>query len=64
MITETEALEVLRQVRLKLGRKYKSLIREAWMNGNYDSLGLAEWASQLQRTRNAHGPTWLVRARL
>lgn len=62
-ITEPEALEVLREVKAKLGRNYKAGIREAWMTGNYAGQRLADWDSKLQRIRNVFGPTWLVNAR-
>lgn len=56
-------LDLLRTVKAKLGRNYKSAIREAWMNGNYSNHGLSEWSSQLQNMRNNLGPSWLVDAR-
>jgi hypothetical protein len=62
-VNQELALQVLRQVRDKLGRNYKSVIREAWMSGNYEIAGLSEWGNRLQQIRNALGPTWLVNAR-
>jgi hypothetical protein len=61
-ITERDAMTVLRQVRFALGRNYKSKIRDAWMDGNYNRDGLGQWDSQLQRIRNGFGPSWLVKA--
>jgi hypothetical protein len=62
-MTNAAALAILAEVKAKLGRNYKSAIRVAWMNGNYDGQGLGEWANRLQQIRNAFGPTWLVNAR-
>lgn len=58
------ALECLREVRAKLGRRYKEAIRGAWFDGHYRSRGLDEWDGRLQSIRNRLGPTWLDRARL
>jgi hypothetical protein len=60
---EQEALNVLAQVRVALGRNYKRSIRIAWENGNYSAECLGAWSSQLQQIRNSFGPSWLVRAR-
>jgi len=57
---EKEALVVLFEVRCKLGRNYKSAIRSAWMNGDYEGQGLTNWSSRLQSIRNQFGPSWLV----
>lgn len=62
-MTNEQAIKVLAEVKAKLGRNYKRAIRIAWMNGDYDGECLGEWASSLQRIRNAFGPTWLVNAR-
>jgi hypothetical protein len=59
-----EAIEILTAVKAKLGRNYKSAIRQAWMSGNYDREGLGQWDSVLQRIRNTFGPSWLIRARV
>lgn len=48
-------MTVLRQVRFSVGRNYKSKIRDAWMDGNYNRDGLGQWDSQLQRIRNVFG---------
>ena len=62
-MTNNEAIEVLRQVKIILGRNYKTAIRNAWMNGNYSAESLGQWSSQLQQIRNTFGPSWLVRTR-
>lgn len=59
---EAIAIEVLREVKAYAGRNYKSAIRQAWMDGNYDREGLGKWAGRLQQIRNEFGPSWLVRA--
>ncbi|MEO0797324.1 MAG: hypothetical protein AAFX93_19405 [Verrucomicrobiota bacterium] len=41
------------------GRKAKSAIRQAWFDGNYHAVCLAEHDSPLQRLRNTYGPTGL-----
>lgn len=61
--SEADALAVLGQVKAALGRNYKSAIRLAWMDGNYDRQNLEDWSSQLQRMRNQFGPSWLVKAK-
>ena len=63
-MTNDEALSILVAVKAKLGRQYKSAIRVAWMNGDYDGEGLGEWSSRLQQIRNTFGPSWLVRAKV
>lgn len=62
-MNETVALMVLAEVRNDRGRKYKSLIRDAWMDGNYYRDGLKAWESRLQQIRNTFGPSWLVAAK-
>jgi hypothetical protein len=61
-VDESEARQVLEEVRAVLGRNYKSAVRSAWMNGDYEAQGLSKWASRLQQIRNQYGPSWLVRA--
>jgi len=63
-MTNEEAIAVLAEVKAKLGRKYKSAIRIAWFNGDYEAEGLGNWSSRLQQIRNTFGPTWLVNARV
>jgi len=63
-MTKAEAIAILGEVKAKLGRKYKSAIREAWFDGDYEAEGLGNWDSSLQRIRNTFGPTWLVNARV
>lgn len=58
----TEALGLLADVKTQLGRNYKSAIRDAWVDGDYQSRGLGDWDSQLQQIRNQFGPSWLVKA--
>lgn len=60
---QDEALKVLAQVKLELGRNYKSSIRTAWENGNYYEQGLENWTGPLQNIRNTFGPSWLVKAK-
>lgn len=62
-MSASQAIDVLRLVKQRLGRNYKAAIREAWMTGNYDRERLGQWSSELQRIRNIFGPSWLVRAR-
>src|SRR5215468_2139602 len=61
-ITQGQALDILKAVKAQLGRNYKSAIRQAWMDGNYDGQCLGQWSAPLQRIRNSFGPTWLSRA--
>jgi hypothetical protein len=61
-ISEEAALDTLMEVKFKHGRNYKSKIRGAWMNGNYETDSLEEWSRELQQIRNAFGPSWLVAA--
>lgn len=59
---ESLDIALLCSVRAALGRGYKAAIRRAWETGRYDENGLREWALDLQRIRNARGPSWLVDA--
>lgn len=63
-MTKAEAVAILAEVKAALGRNYKAAIRTAWANGDYESEGLGNWSSRLQRIRNAFGPSWLVAARV
>jgi len=60
-MTDFEAREVLIEVRARVGRRWRSLIRDAWMDGDYMGRGLGSWAARLQNIRNQLGPTWLAR---
>ena len=51
-------LTMLKQIH---GRAYKANIRTAWETGNYASVGLDEYQTELQAIRNEFGPTWLER---
>ena len=62
-MSKSEALEVLRQVKAKLGRCYKQAIRNAWTDGDYHREYLDEWSGKLQSIRNTFGPSWLINAR-
>jgi len=64
VMNESQAIEVLAQVKAKVGRMFKSQIRECWMTGNYRHHCLEQWSSQLQQIRNQFGPTWLTRVKL
>ncbi len=58
-----EAIEVLRIVKSKLGRNYKSAISRAWFSGDYETEGLGDYSSALQNIRNIYGPKWLYNLR-
>lgn len=58
---ESEAVALLRIIKDRVGRNYKRAISLAWQNGNYRKDGLEDWAGNLQRIRNAFGPSWLYR---
>jgi hypothetical protein len=64
VMTEAEAIIVLRDIKEKFGRNYKSAIRRAWMSGNYDLELDGIRAHELHQIRNAFGPTWLDKVRL
>lgn len=45
--------------------RWKMMIREAWMTGDYSLLRLKEnQDSELQLMRNTYGPTWLVNLKI
>lgn len=45
--------QLLSNLKSKFGRKYKTLLRDAWVSGNYSKLGVtAEEKAQLQFLRN------------
>lgn len=58
-MTSDEALQLMTDVKAKVGRNYKKKIRQAWMTGDYAGEGLREWAGQLQQMRNQYGPVWM-----
>ena len=54
-----EQQQVLQAYAAKHGRRWKSVLSNAWMGGPpYDDGGI------LRSLRNSHGPTWLVSYRL
>ncbi len=59
-------LNLLREVKARLGRSWRTDIHSAWMNGNYRSFGLEDLAGRLQQLRNVSwgGPAWLHRVKL
>lgn len=57
-----EQLYALREFANIEGRTWKSVLRQAWMNGDYGIHG--EISNSLQQIRNSFGPSWLVRFRL
>jgi len=68
-MTTIEARIVLNSAKLAVarfnrnkGNNYKSVIREAWMNGDYQSVGLDDISAKLQQVRNQFGPSWLIKA--
>jgi len=54
-----DATLILYRVRAVVGPHWKSLVRQAWMDGNYEQPGLSPWSAELQQIRNSLGPTWL-----
>lgn len=52
---------LLKYIHAKLGRRAKTLIRQAWETGSYDSRLVynPNDESLLQGLRNSHGPSWL-----
>ena len=62
-MSEQEAIKVLEHVKAHVGRRYKSKIRAAWMNGDYSAEGIGAWSSLLQNIRNQFGPRWLANYR-
>lgn len=62
-MTEAQARAVILRVRAKYGFSYKERIRQVWMTGAYERDCLAEFLPDLQRVRNAFGPSWIHRFR-
>jgi hypothetical protein len=58
---EADAIAMLSVIKRRLGRGYKRAIRNAWYDGNYRGEGLEDWSGNLQKIRNAFGPSWLDR---
>jgi hypothetical protein len=57
----TEQIDALKQFAAIHGRYWKSVLRDAWMDGDYRGF---ENSWLLQQVRNTFGPSWLVRFRL
>lgn len=58
---EIDEKQVLEYVRAKFPSRWRAMIREAWMTGDYSLLGLRENQDQmLQVMRNTRGPAWLM----
>jgi hypothetical protein len=54
-------LNILAHCKAMFPNRWKVMIREAWMSGDYSPLGLREnQDSELQMMRNTYGPSWLV----
>ena len=64
IMTETKAIEVLTEVKQRVGRCYKSIINTAWMTGNYYAEGIDDIGGSLQRIRNTFGPSWLAKQKV
>ena len=62
---ERDELEALEYLKARFPNRWKSMIRDAWMNGDYSPLCLKENQDQLlQLLRNTRGPTWLMNLKL
>ncbi len=57
----TEQIEALKEFAAIHGRNWKSVLREAWMDGNYHGFQ-KDWL--LQQIRNTFGPSFLIGFRL
>lgn len=63
---DKETRRLLATIHLRMGRRAKAALREAWECGVY-SHELARDVndeSVLQRLRNSHGPSWLAKVSL
>ena len=60
----TEQLEALQQFAHRNGRTWKSVLRQAWMTGQYPVDCDCYDSNLLQQVRNAFGPSWLMRFHL
>lgn len=60
-IPSTEQVEALKTWAALYGRRWKSLLRDAWMTGDYGSFQYTATSALLQQVRNTFGPSWLVR---
>ena len=62
---EGDEMRVLECVRAKFPNRWRLMIREAWMTGDYSSPGLRENDDALLQTmRNTRGPTWLANIKI
>jgi len=62
---ESDEMRVLEYVRAKFPNRWRLMIREAWMTGDYSALGLRENDDALLQTmRNTRGPTWLANIKI
>jgi hypothetical protein len=57
----TEQIEALTQFAAIHGRNWKSVLRDAWMDGDYQGF---ENSHLLQQVRNTFGPSFLIGFRL
>lgn len=60
-ITEKQ-MDAIQQFAHRNGRNWKSVLRECWMNGDYQSEFID--SASLQQLRNEKGPTWLINFKL
>lgn len=57
----TQQIEALEQFAAIHGRNWKTVLGNAWMNGNYNGFE-KDWL--LQQVRNTFGPSWLAKLSL
>lgn len=55
-------LAALRAFKAKHGRCWKQVLRDRWMDGNWDYD--SEDSQTLQTIRNTRGPSWLISVRI
>ena len=60
MLTRDQ-LEALRTWAKHYGRTWKSSLRHAWFDGDYETFQYSATSAYLQQVRNTFGPSWLVR---
>lgn len=63
-MTESEAIELVREVRRLKGHSYKKILWRCFWSGAYERDGLGSLSAKLEELRMSFGPGWITTLKL